>query len=419
MRTRTTAKREEIDRQLDVITARTVNLISQEDLRKKIQKALETHKPLRVKYGADPSAPDIHLGHVVALNKLREFQELGHTVVFIIGDFTGIIGDPSGRSETRSPLSRDTIQANAKTYQDQVFRILDPGQTEIRFNSEWCASLSFEDVLRLSAQVTVAQMLARDDFQKRFAENQSISLVEFLYPLIQGYDSVMINADIEVGGTDQLFNLLVGRDLQKAFGKETQAVMTLPLLEGLDGVKKMSKSLGNYVAVNEPPREMFGKIMSIHDNLMWRYYSLILCKSDSDIQAMRQAVEQGKQHPRDIKDALAQEVVARFYGADAARTVSEEFERVFSEHKLPDTIPFLTIPMSQRKNGRLWIVSLLVSAGLADSNSAARRLIQQGAVTVDGEKISDVQAELKIPDGCIIQAGKRGFARIISGTEKN
>lgn len=404
----------EIDRQLDIITARTVDVVSREELRKKIQTSLRNAKPLRVKYGADPSAPDIHLGHVVGLNKLHEFQKLGHTVVFIIGDFTGMIGDPSGRSETRKPLSRETILANAKTYQDQVFRILDPNRTEIRFNSEWCSSGSFEDMLRLSANATVAQLLAREDFNKRFKENQPISLVEFLYPLIQGYDSVVINADVEVGGTDQIFNLLVGRDLQKAFGKEPQAVLTLPLLEGLDGARKMSKSFGNYIGITESAREMFGKIMSINDSLMWRYYSLVLCKTDRDIQDLRQAVEQGNQHPRAVKDALAREVVARFHEADTARAASEEFARMFSEHKSPDQILTLTIPMSQRKNGKLWIVSLLVSAGLAESNGAARRLIQHGAVRVGNEKISDIQAELDIPDGCIIRAGKRGFVRIVS-----
>ncbi len=406
--------KKEINRQLDIMTARTVDLVSREDLRDKIQLSLKTHHPLRVKYGADPSAPDIHLGHVVNLNKLREFQELGHTVVFIIGDFTGMIGDPSGRSETRKPLSRDAIIENARTYQDQVFRILDPDRTEIRFNSEWYSGQSFEDMLKLSSHITVAQMLARDDFQKRFAHNQPISLVEFLYPLIQGYDSVMIDADIEIGGTDQLFNLLIGRDIQKAFSKKPQAVMTFPLLEGLDGIRKMSKNLDNYIGITEAPREMFGKIMSIHDDLMWRYYFLVLCKTDSEIQALRQSVQQGKQHPRNVKDTLARQIVAMFHGADSAKTASEEFKRMFSEHEKPDVIQTLTIPMTQRKNGKLWIVSLLVSAKLADSKTSARRLIQQGAVRINDKKMSDIQAELDIPDGCVIQVGKRGFVRIMS-----
>ncbi|MBU4200165.1 MAG: tyrosine--tRNA ligase [Verrucomicrobia bacterium] len=402
----------EIDRQIDFLAARAVNLVSREELQEKLERAAKERRALRVKYGADPSAPDIHLGHVVGLNKLREFQDFGHTVVFIIGDFTGMIGDPSGQSATRKPLTREQIQANARTYQDQVFRILDPARTEVRFNSEWCAGMSFEDVLKLSAHVTVAQILARDDFQKRFAENNPISLVEFLYPLIQGYDSVMVNADIELGGTDQLFNLLVGRDLQKAYGQAPQVALTLPLLEGLDGVRKMSKSLGNYVGINEPAREMFGKLMSIPDALMGRYDALVLGRPQAEIDAARQAVETGARHPRQAKDELARRIVARFHGAAAALAASEEFTRVFSEHKLPDTIPAVTIPITQRKNGKLWIVSLLVSAGLAKSNGAARRLIQQGAVKVGDEKISDVQAEREIPDGCVIQAGKRGFARI-------
>ena len=404
-----------LDQQLDIITARTVELVSRAELRAKLERAGAERRPLRIKYGADPSAPDIHLGHVVGLNKLREFQDLGHTVVFIIGDFTGMIGDPSGRSETRKPLTRDNIQANARTYQTQAFRILDPERTEVRFNSEWCAGMVFEDVLKLSAHVTVAQILTRDDFQQRFNDNNPISLVEFLYPLIQGYDSVMVNADIELGGTDQLFNLLVGRDLQKAYGQTPQAVLTLPLLEGLDGVRKMSKSLGNYVGINEPAREMFGKLMSIPDSLMWRYDALVLCRPESEIAAVRQKIESGARHPRQVKDELARRIVARFHGESAAADAAEEFLRVFSEHKLPDAIPAITIPMAQRKNRKLWIVSLLVTAGLAESNGAARRLIQQGAVKVGNEKITAIQAELDIPDGCVIQAGKRGFARILSG----
>ncbi|MCX6992720.1 MAG: tyrosine--tRNA ligase [Kiritimatiellaeota bacterium] len=403
-----------IDRQLDILTARSVDLVSRAELRRKLETAAAAKRPLRVKYGADPSAPDIHLGHVVGLNKLREFQDLGHTVVFIIGDFTGMIGDPSGRSETRKPMSREQIAANAKTYQDQVFKVLDRARTEVRFNSEWCAALAFPDVLRLTAQVTVAQMLARDDFQKRFKDNQPISVVEFLYPIIQGYDSVQVDADIEVGGTDQLFNLLVGRDLQKAFGKEQQVVLTLPLLEGLDGVRKMSKSLGNYVGIAESPREMFGKIMSIPDAMMARYFALVLGRPDDEIKALEQALASGKRHPRQVKDELAQAIVARFHSPAAALAASAEFERVFSEHKQPDEIPTIVIPMAQRKNGKLGVMALLVAAGLAESNGAARRLIQQGAVKIGEAKITDIATELAIPEGCVIQAGKRAFARIVS-----
>lgn len=399
-----------MDRQLELLTARTVDVVSRDELRNKILEG----RPLRIKYGADPSAPDIHLGHVVGLNKLREFQDLGHLVVFVIGDFTGIIGDPSGRSEARKPLARDIILSNAKTYQEQVFRVLDPDKTEVRFNSEWCASLSFEQVLELALHVTVAQMLSREDFNARFRENRPISLVEFLYPLIQAYDSVMTDADVEIGGTDQLFNLLVGRDLQKAFHRKPQAVLTLPLLEGVDGVRKMSKSFDNYIGITESPKNMFGKLMSLNDDLMWRYFSLVLSKPDGFIEDLRKAVERGGQHPRSVKDALATEITARFHGKDTARAVSEEFARVFSEHKEPDTMPVLAIPMAQRKNGKLWIVSLLVSAGLAESNGAARRLILQGAVYVGNKRISDVGAEMEIPDGCVVRAGKRGFVRIMS-----
>jgi len=405
-----------IDRQLEILASRSVDLVSRAELRRKLEAAAAAKRPLRVKYGADPSAPDIHLGHVVGLNKLREFQDLGHTVVFIIGDFTGMIGDPSGRSETRKPMSPEQIAANAKTYQDQVFKVLDRARTEVRFNSEWCAALAFPDVLRLTAHVTVAQMLARDDFQKRFKDNQPISVVEFLYPIIQGYDSVQVDADIEVGGTDQLFNLLVGRDLQKAFGKEQQVVLTLPLLEGLDGVRKMSKSLGNYVGVTESPREMFGKIMSIPDALMGRYASLVLGRPEKGPSLQEQSLPGAKdeRHPRQVKDELAQAIVARFHSPEAARAASAEFERVFSEHKQPDEIPTVVIPTTQRKNGKLGVVTLLVAAGLAESNGAARRLIQQGAVKIGETKITDIATELAIPEGCVIQAGKRAFARIVS-----
>ncbi len=404
----------EIDRQLSVIAARTVDLVSREELQAKLKYALTERRPLRVKYGADPSAPDIHLGHVVGLNKLREIQDLGHTVVFIIGDFTGLIGDPSGQSVTRPPLSRAQIEANAKTYQAQAFQVLDPQRTEVHFNSEWCGDMSFNAVLQLAGQVTVAQMLARDDFQQRFSDNSPISLTEFLYPLIQGYDSAMVKADIELGGTDQLFNMLLGRDIQKAHGQTPQVVLTLPLLEGLDGIRKMSKSLGNYVGITESAREMFGKLMSMPDNLMGRYDQLVMCRAAEEIEAGQLALASGAQHPRQAKDDLARRIVARFHGAAAAEQAAAEFKRVFSEHKLPDQIPQVIIPMHQRPQGKLWLVTLLVKAGLAESNSAARRLIQQGAVKVDAQTIRDVQAELNIPDGCVIQAGKRGFARISS-----
>ncbi len=403
------------ERQLERLAARSVDLVSRAELSRKLEAAAAAGRPLRVKYGADPSAPDIHLGHVVVLTKLREFQDLGHTVVFIIGDFTGLIGDPSGRSDTRPTLSREQIAAHARTYQEQVFRVLDPARTEVRFNSEWCAGLAFEDALRLAGRATVAQLLARDDFQKRFRENHPISLVEFLYPIVQGYDSVQVRADVELGGTDQLFNLLMGRDLQKAFGQEPQVALTLPLLEGLDGARKMSKSLGNYVGITEPPREMFGKLMSIPDALIPRYASLALGRPESETEALREALARGARHPRDAKDELARALVARFHSPEAAAAASAEFARIFREGQAPDDIPEVRLPASLCQDGKTWIVALLVHAGLADSRGAARRLVEQGAVKVGGARITDPGAAIEIPDGCVIQAGKRRFARIVSG----
>lgn len=381
----------------DAITMRAVDLISAVELKNK----LKLNRPLRVKYGADPSAPDIHLGHVVGLNKLREFQDAGHTVVFIIGDFTGMIGDPSGRSQTRKAMTREQVQANAKSYQEQVFKILDPKKTEVRFNSEWLSPMTFEDVIRLSAHVTVAQMLSREDFSKRYAANLPISLVEFLYPLVQAYDSVVVKADVEIGGTDQLFNLLVGRELQKVMGQESQVVLTLPLLEGLDGVNKMSKSLGNYIGITEPPKEIFGKVMSISDELMWRYYSLVLCTPDAEISKLK------SEHPRKVKDELARRVVAKFHGEAAGTEASAEFARVFSKSELPSDIPEFAITETT-----LGIIHLLVRCKLVASNGEARRLVEQGAVRVDDQKVADAQAQIPIKPGLVIKSGKRGFARI-------
>lgn len=393
-----------------------VDIVSRDELAKKLLQAEKTGKPLRIKYGADPSAPDIHLGHVVALQKLRQFQEFGHTVVFIIGDFTGMIGDPSGRSETRRPLSREVVMQNAKTYQEQVFKILDRNKTEVRFNSEWCSKMLFEDVLKLSAHLTVAQLLARDDFAKRYEEKKPIALVEFLYPLIQGYDSVMVNADVELGGTDQLFNLLVGRDLQKAFGKEQQVVMTLPLLEGLDGVRKMSKSFGNYIGVNESPSEMFGKVMSIPDNIMWHYFELILCMDADSIAKMKEDIAKGNANPRDIKDELAKRIVAMFHNEEAAKLASEEFRKIFSEHSLPDEMPLINISDEELKDNKIGVMALVLKANLASSKSAARRLIEQGGVKINGIKVSDIKSEVEIKEEpLVLQVGKRGFAKIIRG----
>jgi len=394
-----------IEKQLELLTARHVDIFSADELKKKFEVAAKEGRGLRIKYGADPSAPDIHLGHVVGLNKLREFQDAGHTVVFIIGDFTGMLGDPSGKSATRPALSKEQVLENAESYKKQVFKILDPEKTEVRFNSEWLGEMKFEDVIRLSAHVTVAQILARDDFSKRYADNRPISLVEFLYPLIQAYDSVMVEADLELGGTDQLFNLLLGRELQKIYGQYPQVVMTLPLIEGLDGVQKMSKSLNNYVGINEPPKEMFGKLMSVSDELMWKYFSYVLCWPEDKIAETRKAVEKGGLHPREVKDTLAQEVVARFASEAEAKQASEEFARVFSKKALPDELPKLALPAEE-----IGLIDLVVKAGFAPSNGEARRLIQQGGVRIDDEQLTDVKAVLMPEDGMILKVGKRKFA---------
>jgi tyrosyl-tRNA synthetase len=397
----------DIQQALAVLTARTVDLHTGSELTRKVEKAVKEKRPLRIKFGADPSAPDIHLGHVVALNKLREFQDQGHTVVFIIGDFTGMIGDPSGKSKTRPQLTREEVAANAQSYQEQVFKILDREKTEIRFNSEWFGDMSFDEVIRLSARVTVAQMLQRDDFSKRYKDKQAISLVEFLYPLVQAYDSVMVQADVELGGTDQLFNLLLGRELQKSFGQEPQVVLTLPLLEGLDGVQKMSKSLDNYIGVTDTPTDMFGKFMSVDDEIMYRYASLILCKSDSDISSIKESGE----HPRKIKDQLAQDLIRKLHGEAEARSASEEFSRVFAEKKMPSDIPDYSIEASSlAADGTVGLLSLLVQAGLSASNGEARRLVQQGGVSIDEDKIDDPRYQLTPRDGMIVKAGKRRYA---------
>jgi tyrosyl-tRNA synthetase len=390
-----------LEEQLRRVAARSVDLVSEAELRAKLGKAAAAGRPLRIKYGADPSAPDIHLGHVVGLAKLREFQELGHRVVFVIGDFTAMIGDPSGKSKTRPQLSRDEVMANATSYQEQVFRILDPERTEVRYNSEWFGPMGFEQVIRLAAHVTVAQLLQRDDFAKRYGENQPISLVEFLYPLVQAYDSVMVEADVELGGTDQLFNLLLGRELQKIYQQEPQVVLTLPLLEGLDGVQKMSKSLNNYVGVTDAPGDMFGKVMSVSDALMWRYFALILCAEAEELASLK------AMHPREAKDVLARRIVARFHDESAAAAASAEFARVFSERQLPSEMP--EVEVHEASTG---LIALLTHAGLASSNAEARRLIQQGGVRIDDQKMTDPKTMVAVRDGMIVRAGKRSFARL-------
>lgn len=370
---------------------------------------LKTGRPLRVKAGFDPTAPDLHLGHTVLINKLRHFQDLGHQVIFLIGDFTGMIGDPSGKNATRPPLSREQVLENAKTYKEQVFKILDPERTEVVFNSTWFETLGASGMIKLAAQHTVARMLERDDFAKRYGNGQPIAIHEFLYPLCQGYDSVALKADVELGGTDQKFNLLVGRELQKHYGQAPQCVLTVPLLEGLDGVNKMSKSLGNYVGIYEAPQEIFGKLMSISDSLMWRYFDLLSFKSEAEIAGYRRAVEDGA-NPRDIKVALAQEIVARFHGPAAAAAALADFEARFRQGAMPETMP--EFDLGAESAAGLPILQVLKQAGLTASTSEAMRMIAQGGVKMDGDKVSDKTLLVPVGAEVVVQVGKRKFARV-------
>lgn len=369
---------------------------------------LEQGKPLRVKAGFDPTAPDLHLGHTVLINKLRQFQELGHEVIFLIGDFTGMIGDPSGKSATRKPLTREEVLENARTYQEQIFKILDPARTRIAFNSEWMGKLTAAELIQLAARHTVARMLERDDFHKRYTGNQPIAIHEFLYPLIQGYDSVVLKADVELGGTDQKFNLLVGRELQKQMGKRPQVVLTMPLLEGTDGVQKMSKSLGNYIGIQEPPNEMFGKLMSISDELMWRYYDLLSFRSNEEIERLKREVAEGA-NPRDAKLALAEEIVSRFHGPSAGPAAREEFIARFQKGALPEDMSLVEL---QSGADGLPIANVLRDAGLTPSTSEALRMIRQGAVRIDGERIEATDLRLPADSDHVLQVGKRRFARV-------
>uniref|UniRef100_A0A486XQA2 Tyrosine--tRNA ligase n=1 Tax=Rheinheimera sp. BAL341 TaxID=1708203 RepID=A0A486XQA2_9GAMM len=370
---------------------------------------LKEGKPLKIKAGFDPTAPDLHLGHTVLINKLRTFQQLGHDVIFLIGDFTGLIGDPTGKNVTRKPLSREDVMANAETYKEQVFKILDPAKTRVAFNSEWMEQLGAAGMIKLAARQTVARMLERDDFKKRYANNQSIAIHEFLYPLVQGWDSVALEADVEMGGTDQRFNLLMGRELQKDEGQRPQTVMMVPLLEGLDGVQKMSKSLGNYIGITDAPNDMFGKIMSISDELMWRYYDLLSFKPIEQINDLKQQVAAGA-NPRDIKILLAKEIIARFHDQAAAEAAHQDFTQRFSKNALPDDIPEISV---QSAGATMPIANLLKEAGLVDSTSEAIRMIKQGAVKLNGDvKIDDTRLEISKGTTDIYQVGKRKFAKI-------
>jgi tyrosyl-tRNA synthetase len=392
--------------QLDIIRRGTSGIISEGELLKKLSESAARNKPLRIKAGFDPTAPDLHLGHTVLIQKLKHFQDLGHHVILLIGDFTGMIGDPTGKSETRKSLTKEDVQANAKTYTAQVFKILDEKRTEVVFNSEWMERLTSADMINLASRYTVARMLERDDFQKRYQEGRPIAIHEFIYPLIQGYDSVVLNSDVELGGTDQLFNLLVGRELQKEMGQAPQAVITMPLLEGLDGVQKMSKSYGNYIGITEPAGEIYGKVMSISDNLMMRWYELL-----SDLPKDRlEDIKEGRVHPKEAKEALAFELTERFCGREAAEKAKEGFKALFARKEVPDEIEefhMTGVPES------VLVGKVMVAAGLAKSTSEAIRLIDQGGVKIDGERVASSKAEIQSKKPVLLQVGKRFFKRII------
>jgi tyrosyl-tRNA synthetase len=401
----------EARRQLEIIKNNTAEIIQEDELLNKLQRSVATGTPLRVKLGLDPSAPDLHLGHAVVLHKLREFQQLGHQVIIILGDFTGRIGDPTGRSETRRQLSDEEVLANAATYREQVFKILDADRTKISFNSEWLAKLNFADVIQLSSSYTVARMLEREDFARRYREQQPISIHEFFYPLMQGYDSVALRADVEFGATEQKFNLLMGRHLQREYGQEPQVCIMMPILVGLDGVQKMSKSLGNYIGITEEPEQIYGKVMSMADGLMPEYYRLATDYTMEQAAEVEAALKNGSLHPRDAKMQLARRIVQIYHGQQAAALAEAEFKKVFQQRDLPSDIPEIDVS-ALTGNGRVQLVRLLVYAGLTSSNSEARRLLNQGGVRVDGEKIDDAESEILVRPGLVIQAGKRKFIRL-------
>ena len=401
-----------IEEQLSFLQQGVAELIRPEDLRERLVRSAQTATPLRIKAGFDPTAPDLHLGHTVMLRSMRRFQDLGHTVIFLIGDFTGLIGDPSGRSATRKPLTREEVAENAETYKQQVFKVLDPEKTVIDFNSRWMMPFSSEQFLILASRYTVARMLERDDFSKRLKKSQPVAVHELLYPLIQGYDSVVLQADVEMGGTDQKFNLLVGRELQREYGQDPQVLLMLPLLEGLDGVQKMSKSLGNYIGIQEPASEIFGKVMSISDDLMYRYYELCTDLSSPEVDRIRNRVAQGRLHPKAAKVDLAKRIVREFHSRQAADRAEEEFHRIHSQRLLPDKMEVKRLPVSRE---RLRLSKLMVRVGLAASVGQAVRLISQDAVSLNQERVTDVKAEMDCsqPSSSVLKVGKRGFVKVI------
>jgi tyrosyl-tRNA synthetase len=399
-----------VEEQLEYIRKGAVEIIREEELTAKLKKAQTMGKPLRVKAGFDPTAPDIHLGHTVLIRKMKHFQDLGHTAIFLIGDFTGLIGDPSGRSVTRKQLTKEQVLENAETYKQQIFKILHPERTVIDFNSRWMSALGAEGLVRLAGKYTIARILEREDFSNRMNNRQPISIHEILYPVVQGYDSVALEADVELGGTDQKFNLLVGRDLQREYGQESQIVLTMPLLEGIDGVQKMSKSLGNYIGINEDPKEQFGKVMSISDQMMFRYYELVTDRSLADIQVLRQEVASGKRHPMDAKSDLAVQIITDYHGSDAAQAARDEFNRVFRKHEIPEDIETKKLSIS---SGPIRLTKLLASVNLAPSVAEAQRLIESGAVHMNDQRVTDVRAEISKPGEFLFKVGKRRFLRLI------
>ncbi len=395
--------------QLKIIRRGVTEILPEAELEEKLKKSIAEGRPLRIKAGFDPTAPDIHLGHTVLIHKMRQFQELGHEVCFLIGDFTGMIGDPTGKSETRKQMTKEDVMENARTYQEQAFKILDPAKTRIVFNNDWLGKMTIDEMIRLAAKQTVARMLERDDFKKRYAAEQPIGIHEFLYPLIQGYDSVVLKADVELGGTDQRFNMLVGRELQRESGHEPQVVLMMPLLEGTDGVNKMSKSMNNYIGISEAPSEIFGKIMSVSDELMVRYYELASTKSLGEIENLKKGLKSGTVHPMDAKKALAFEIVERYHSNEAAIEAKEGFEKVFRDKGIPDEIETVSLKFEDES---VWLPSLLATLEMVGSNSEGKRLIVQGGVTIDGQKVLEEKFHLSRGREYLIKAGKRKFKRV-------
>jgi len=400
----------DVDTQMEIIRKGVEQILPEEELIAKIERSIRTHTPLRIKEGFDPTAPDIHLGSAVTIRKLKQFQDLGHEVIFLIGDFTGMIGDPSGMMESRKRMSREEVLKNAETYKEQVFKILDTDKTRIEFNSRWCNPMSFTDVLELASKYTIARLLEREDFAERYKSNRPISVLEFLYPLVQGYDSVALRADVELGGSDQVFNLLVGREIQREYGQEPQVVITMPLLVGTDGVEKMSKSLGNYIGICEPPKEMFGKTMSIPDELIIPYFRLCTDVPEVELETMENQMRGTEVNPRDVKMRLAREIVTIYHDSKSAKAAEEEFKRMFQGRGLPDEIPLFQVAAEDLP---IWIVKLLTTSGLASSHSEARRLIQQGGVRIDGERVTDENLELTVDREVAIKVGKLRHLRVV------